>query len=268
MHRIGFIVGAFSLILAIGNLALYYLMVFHWGSGFPLLFLGLMAFCGAWISYSHGSWRIASVVGFLAICGSILTATARLPYSSWQLVLLCGAVAAGPLLGWLLWANYRKDRNLEKRPRLSGWITRTQRHSGLLMGVTGLTLAIIVWLQFDLASCSIYSGHLAERFSSTRYANAFLAPAAFLAGAGAIGCGNWRLGALGTYVSLGALVAVTHATGDPISRELALLAAPLSLFFYPLLTAPLHPLYNPWISAILAAILFVTWRARNSRQAD
>lgn len=166
-----------------------------------------------------------------------------------------------------MWANYRKDRNLEKRPLLADRIAGIQRHTGLLLGVTSLALGIIVWLQFDLASCSFYSGHLAERFSSTRYANAFLAPAAFLAGAGAIGCGNWRLGALGTYVSLGALVAVTHATGDPISRELALLAAPLSLFFYPLSIATLHPIYNPWISAVIAAILFVTWRARKSRQA-
>ena len=262
-RRFGNIVGAFSLIVAIASLADFYFL-----SGFSFLFLGPIAFCAALVALARGSWRIASVAGFLSICGSVLAGTARRSFDSWQLVLLCGAIAVAILLGWFLWLNYRSDRNLEKRPGLAAWLAAMHRHLGMLLGGSSLAIGLIVWLQFDLASCSIYSGHLAERFSSTRYANAFLAPAAFLTGASAIACGNWRSGLLAAYVSLGALVTVTHATGDPISRELVLLAAPLSLFYYPLSIAPLHPFYNPWISAILAAILFARWRARFSRPPD
>ncbi len=258
----GLAVGVISLTMAIGNLAALY------GLGFTFLFLGPMAFCGALVALSHGSWRIGSVAGFLALCSSVLAFPGYFSLKPWQLILFFGAVVAGFLLGCLLLANYRSDRNLEKRPYLAAWLAGMQSRPGMLLVGSSLAMGLIVWLQFDLASCSLYSGHLAERFSSTRNANAFLAPAAFLTGTSAIACGHWRSGLLAAYVSLGALVANFHATGDPINGELALLAAPLSLFFWPLLSAPLHSLYGPWISVTLAAILFASWRAGKVKQSD
>lgn len=265
MQRFGLVVGTISLIAAIANLAFFYrISVFTYIS----LFLGPMAFCGALVAFSHGSWRIASAAGFLSICGSVLDGTRMQTLQSWQLVVFWAAIAAGiPLACWL-WANYRKEKSLERRPRMAAGIAEMQCRLGILMGGSSLAIGLIVWLQFDLASCSLYSGHLAERYSSPPYAASFLAPIAFLLGVSTIGCGFWRLGTVTIHVSLGVLVALTHALGDPISGELVLLTAPLSLFFWPLLSAPLHSLYGPWISVILAAILFASWRAGKTKQSD
>ncbi len=254
MQRFGLVVGVISLILAIGNLA-----IFYWTSGFSFLFLGPMAFCGSLVAFAHGSWRIASAAGFLSLCSSILAGTPTRQFYSWQLVLLCGAIAIAIPLGCWLWVNYRKDRTLENRPLVAAWLARIQRGLGPLLGATGLTIGLIAWLEFDLAYCSIFIGHLAEEFTSAGRGALFLASIAFLLGVTTIGCGVWRLGSLAIYVSLGTLVAMLHALASPYDSETYLLSAPLGLLYEPLVRPPFHPLYNPWIAAILATILFVTW---------
>ena len=253
-HPFGVAIGVISLIAAIANLAMFY-----WVWGIVFLALGPMAFCGALVAFSHGSWRIASVAGFLSLCSSVLAGTRARTLESWQLALLCGAVAIVLLLGGWLWANYRKDRNLEKRPLLAAQLARIQRGLGPLLGATGLTIGLIAWLEFDLASCSFFSGHLAEDFAPIGGEAFLLVPIAFLLGVTTIGCGVWRMGSLATYVSLGALVALVHALYSPASAAFFMLTTPLFLFFLPFTLPPFHPLYNPWIAAVLAAILFVTW---------
>ena len=258
--RFGLAVGVISLIAAIANLAFFF-----WKLGFSFLALGPMAFCGALVAFSHGSWRTASIAGFLSLCSSVLAGTRARTLESWQLALWCGAVAIVLLLGGWLWANYRKDRNLEKRPLLAAWLARMQRGLGVLLGATGLTIGLVAWLEFDLASCSFFSGHLAEEFTSIGGEAFFLAPIAFLLGVTTIGCGVWRLGSFATCVSLGALVALAHALYSPADAAFFMLTFPLFLFFLPVTLPPFHPLYNPWIAAIFAVILFVTWIARRRR---
>ena len=263
-RRFGFAAGVFSLLLASGNLA-----IFYWISGFSFLFLGPIALCAALIALAHGSWRIASVAVFLSICSSVLAGTARRPFYSWQLVLLCGAIATACLLAWWLWANYRKNRTIRNRPLLATWLAGIQRGLGPLLGAASLTMGLIAWLEFDLAYCSALSGHLTEQFEGFAPNGAragLLASGAFLTGMTTIGCGAWRLGTLATHVSVGALVALNHVLYSTQVFELFLLTAPLALLYQPFTLAPLHPLYNPWIATILAATLFVTWivgRRRN-----
>ena len=259
--RFGLAVGVISLIAAIANLAFFF-----WKLGFSFLALGPMAFCGALVAFSHGSWRTASIAGFLSLCSSVLAGTRARTLESWQLALWCGAVAIVLLLGGWLWANYRKDRTLEKRPLLAAWLAGIQRGLGLLLGATSLTIGLIAWLEFDLASCSFFSGHLAEEFAPIGREAVLLAPIAFLLGATTIGCGVWRLGSLATCVSLGALVALAHALYSPASLAFFMLTSPLFLFFLPFTLPPFHPLYSPWITAILAAILFVTWIVGRRRE--
>ncbi len=194
LQRFGLVVGAIGLILAIGNLA-----IFYWVSGFSFLFLGPIAGCAALVALAHGSWRIASVAGFLSICSSVLAGTARRPFYSWQLVLLCAAIAVGFLLACCLWVNYRNNRTLENRPLVAVWIARIQRGLNPLLGATSLTIGLVVWLEFDFAYCSILDGHLVEEFEGfAPYGRevCLLASSAFLMGATTIGCGAWRLGTL------------------------------------------------------------------------
>ena len=259
-HPFGFWIGVISLIAAIANLG-----IFYWVTGFFFLALGPMAFCWALVAFAHGSWRIASIAGFLSLCSSVLVGTRGRALQSWQLVLLCGAGAVVLLLGGWLWANYRKDRNLEKRPLLAACLAGMQRGLGLLLGATGLTMGLIVWLEFNLASCSFSDGHLAAEFAPIGGEAIFLAPIAFLLGVTTIGWGVWRLGSFASCVSLGALVALAHALYSPADVAFFMLTFPLFLFFLPFTLPPFHPLYNPWIAAILAVILFVTWIARRRR---
>ena len=263
-RRLGFAAGVFSLIVASGNLA-----IFYWVDTFSFMFLGPIALCAALIAVVHGSWRIACVAGFLSICSSVLAATARRPFYSWQLVLLCGSIATACMLAWWLWANYRKNRTIKNRPLLAPWHAGIQRGLGPLLGAVSLTMGLIVWLEFDLAYCSVFGGHLTEEFETfapNGRAVAFLSSSAFLTGVTAIGCGAWRLGTLATHVSVGALVALNHILYSIQVFEFFLLTAPLALLYQPFTLAPLHPLYNPWIAAILAGILSFTWivgRRRN-----
>ena len=266
-RRFGFAAGVVSLIVASGNLA-----IFYWVDWFSFLFLGPIALCAALIAFAHGSWRIACVAGFLSICSSVLAATARRPFYSWQLVLLCGSIATACLLAWWLWAKYRKVRTIKTRRLLATWLAGIQRGLGPLLGAASLAMGLIVWLEFDLAYCSAFGGHLTEAFETfapNGMEVALLSSSAFLTGVTAIGCGAWRLGTLATHVSVGALVALNHVLYSTQVFEIVLLTAPLALLYQPFTLAPLHPLYNPWIAAILAATLFVTWivggRRRHTR---
>lgn len=264
MQRSGLVAGAISMTIAIGNLA-----IFYWVSGFSFLFLGPIAFCASLIAFVHGSWRLASVAGFLSICSSVLAATARRPFYSWQFVLLCGAIGAGFLLGYFLWANYRKNRTFEGQPLAPAWLSGFRRGLGTLLGLVSLTLGLIVWLEFDFGYCSIFDGHVAQKFrgfAPNGREVAMLASGAFLTGATSIGCGSWRLGTLATYASLCAWVALTHSLNDTQVFELFLLTAPLVLFIQPLIVSLVHPLYNPWIAGVLAAILLANWYVRRRRK--
>lgn len=260
----GLAVGVLSLVLATGNLAVNY-----WKVGFPLFFLGPIAFCGALVAFSHGSWRLALITGFLATCGSVLAVTSAPTLAFWQLTLLCGAIAVGLLLGWWLWTHYRKHRNPQKRPNLPGWPGRMQRILGPFLGAISVAMGLGAWLELDLAYCSFFAGHVDEEFTSPATRAFFIAPIAYLTGVTTIGCRAWRLGTLATCVSLGALTALMHALYSPADAAFFLLTFPLFLAWLPFLLPPLHPLYNPWILAILAAILFAFWqtgRRKNTAQ--
>ena len=155
--------------------------------------------------------------------------------------------------------NYRATRKLQTVSYMPAWLLRAQGKLGTITGTISLGIGLLAWLEMDFAYCLAYNIHLSEEFVPIGSWAFFLAPLAFLGGLTTIGCGAWRLGTISIYVSLGALVAVSHTLYSPANIAFFMLTFPLFFFFLPFLISPLHPLYNPWIAAVLAAFLFITW---------
>lgn len=161
--------------------------------------------------------------------------------------------------------NNRATRNLQSSSHLLAWLLRARGQLGAIAGTISLGIGLLAWLDMEFAHCTAHNIHLSEDSVPGGKQAGLLAPSGFLVGLTAIGCGAWRLGTIATYISLGALVAVTHTLGSPSGAAFVGLTSPLFFFFLPFILPPLHWLYNPWIAAFLGTVLSVTWIADRHR---
>ncbi len=210
------------------------------------------------MALAHRSFRLAGLSLYLCLCIGIMAVVRRSLPPDGRIAFVLVTVGTAVGIGAGMFRAYRRTRKMDSYGKEPAWLPDVRNKIGLVAGGISLAAGAFCWggLLLDFPDKEAHDG---VAHSVLILPSLFLIPASLMGGITALACGVWRTGALATFVSLAALSTFFEIIGRFGIMGFVGITWPILPLYFPFILWPVRLLYQPWVAAILAAFLLVTF---------